>query len=190
MAKYVKYDPDTGAVISMVLCAELYLKMPDSAELPAGAWLVRDGDMVPAPELELAAPAEVTAGETFEIAAALPAHWPEPAPAKFHLVIDNGAECYPEQDKPPHEVGLQLGAAWDDRKANLRLGGSLGSQWAIPLFATAEIEQLPATRLAFAWVKTSGVPLILGQTNFFMEFDVCFYRSRFEFEVTRASSAG
>jgi len=25
--------------------------------------------------------------------------------------------------------------------------------------------------------------LILGQTNFFLEFDVCFYRSKQEFEV-------
>jgi hypothetical protein len=25
--------------------------------------------------------------------------------------------------------------------------------------------------------------LILGQTNFFMEFDVCFYRSHLEFEI-------
>jgi hypothetical protein len=60
---------------------------------------------------------------------------------------------------------------------------------AIPLFAMAEIGELPAVRLAFAWVRESGVPLILGQTNFFMEFDVCFYRSRLEFEVKPKSSA-
>ena len=28
-----------------------------------------------------------------------------------------------------------------------------------------------------------SLPLLLGQTNFFMEFDVHFYRSRLEFEV-------
>ena len=39
-------------------------------------------------------------------------------------------------------------------------------------------------RLAFAWIKASDVPVVLGQTNFFVEFDVSFYRSRFEFELT------
>jgi len=28
------------------------------------------------------------------------------------------------------------------------------------------------------------VPLILGQVNFFMEFDVCFYRSQLEFAIS------
>jgi len=38
-------------------------------------------------------------------------------------------------------------------------------------------------RLAFAWAKTDTVPLILGQVNFFLEFDVCLFRSRAVFEV-------
>jgi hypothetical protein len=46
-------------------------------------------------------------------------------------------------------------------------------------------------RLAFAWVKNNQVPLILGQTNFFLEFDICFYRSQLEFEIQpRSSSTG
>jgi len=53
----------------------------------------------------------------------------------------------------------------------------------------AEIGDLPVVKLAFAWIRTNDVPLILGQTNFFMEFDVCFYRSRLEFEVKPRSSA-
>lgn len=31
--------------------------------------------------------------------------------------------------------------------------------------------------------KTNNAPLILGQTNFFMEFEVCFYRFKLEFEL-------
>jgi hypothetical protein len=46
-----------------------------------------------------------------------------------------------------------------------------------------EIGDFAPVRLAFAWVKTNQVPLILGQTNFFMEFDICFYRSTLEFEI-------
>ena len=40
-----------------------------------------------------------------------------------------------------------------------------------------------ATLLAFAWARAENIPVILGQTNFFMEFDVCFYRSKMEFDV-------
>ncbi|MCX7424946.1 MAG: hypothetical protein NTW96_04870 [Planctomycetia bacterium] len=95
-------------------------------------------------------------------------------------LVDSGATV----NVLPYEVGTQLGEVWDDRKANIRLAGALGSEPAIPLFAMAQIGDLPLVRLAFAWVKRSDVPLILGQTNFFMEFDLCFYRSRLEFEVT------
>jgi hypothetical protein len=40
-----------------------------------------------------------------------------------------------------------------------------------------------AVKLAFAWTQAEYVPLLLEQTNFFMEFDVCFFRSRLMFEV-------
>ncbi|MDZ7414264.1 MAG: hypothetical protein ONB15_12130 [candidate division KSB1 bacterium] len=83
----------------------------------------------------------------------------------------------------PYEVGIRLGAIWDERKANLRLAGTLGNLNAMPLFVMAQVSQFAPVRLAFAWVKSNDVPLILGQTNFFMEFDICFYRSQLEFEV-------
>jgi hypothetical protein len=83
----------------------------------------------------------------------------------------------------PYEVGLRLGASWDEHKANIRPAGTLGNLNAIPLFVTAQVGQFAPVRLAFVWVQSNEVPLILGQTNFFMEFDVCFYRSQLEFEV-------
>lgn len=83
----------------------------------------------------------------------------------------------------PHEVGLQLGAVWEEQRANIRLAGSLGTQPAMPLFVSAEIGDFAPVRLAFAWTTSPHAPLILGQTNFFMEFDVCLYRSRLEFEI-------
>ena len=94
-------------------------------------------------------------------------------------MVDSGATV----NVMPYEIGTQLGAVWADQKANISLSGALGNEPAIPLFAMAQIGDLPPVRLAFAWVKRNDVPLILGQTNFFMEFDVCFYRSRLEFEV-------
>jgi len=83
----------------------------------------------------------------------------------------------------PYEVGVRLGAVWDDRQAILRLAGALGNANAMPLFVMAQVGEFEPVRLAFAWVKNNNAPVILGQTNFFMEFEVCFYRSKLEFEV-------
>jgi len=94
-------------------------------------------------------------------------------------LVDSGATV----NVLPFDVGVRLGATWNDRAAIVRLGGTLGNLNAMPLFVTAQIGGLTPVRLAFAWVKSDHTPLILGQTNFFMEYDICFYRSRLEFEV-------
>lgn len=94
-------------------------------------------------------------------------------------LVDSGATV----SVLPYEVGLRLGATWDERKANIRLAGNLGKQSAMPLFVMAKIGEYALVKLAFAWVKAANTPLILGQTNFFMEFDVHFYRSKLEFEI-------
>ncbi|NLX98465.1 MAG: hypothetical protein GXY83_20080 [Rhodopirellula sp.] len=99
-------------------------------------------------------------------------------------LVDSGATV----NVLPYDLGLQLGEVWDDRKASLRLSGSLGNRLGIPVFAVAEIGDLPAVTLAFAWTTMSRIPLILGQTNFFMEFDISFYRSKLEFEINPKGS--
>ena len=95
-------------------------------------------------------------------------------------MVDSGATV----SVLPYEAGIQLGLIWDDSKAIVRLAGSLGDEIAMPSFLMAEIGNLPIVKLAFAWIRTS----VLGQTNFFMEFDVSFYRSRLEFEIRPKSS--
>ena len=82
-----------------------------------------------------------------------------------------------------YQLGLQLGGIWDDRKAIIQLAGNLGNQTAMPFSAIAYVGEYPPVELVFAWIKNSNIPLILGQTNFFMQFDVFFYRSRLEFEI-------
>lgn len=66
----------------------------------------------------------------------------------------------------------------------LRLGGNLAAYEARILFVKILIEGCPSTELAFAWTRADNVPLLLGQTNFFMEFDVFFSRAGMYFEVT------
>ncbi|QQE65313.1 hypothetical protein GFS31_19990 [Leptolyngbya sp. BL0902] len=94
-------------------------------------------------------------------------------------LVDSGATI----NVMPYDLGLRLGATWDDSKAIIQLAGNLSAQPAIPFFAMVQVGDIAPTRLAFAWTKSQDAPLILGQTNFFMEFDVCFYRSKMEFEV-------
>ena len=84
----------------------------------------------------------------------------------------------------PYGLGLALGAAWPERAAApLRLGGNLAGYEAHALLLTARVADFAPVRLAFAWTRAERVPLILGQVSFFLEFDVCFFRSRQLFEV-------
>ncbi|MFO7033305.1 hypothetical protein B9T07_26755 [Limnospira fusiformis CCALA 023] len=94
-------------------------------------------------------------------------------------LVDSGATINVMQ----YNMGLQLGAIWADNKSMIQLTGNLGSQPALPLLAMAQIGDIAPIQLAFAWTKNINTPLILGQTNFLMEFDLCFYRSQMEFEV-------
>jgi hypothetical protein len=85
----------------------------------------------------------------------------------------------------PYDIGLQLGAIWERQTVRLPLAGNLAKVEARGLFLHIQIGDLEPVRLAFAWVLAKQVPLILGQTNFFREFDVCLQRSRNTIEITR-----
>jgi len=101
-------------------------------------------------------------------------------------LVDSGATV----SVLPYDLGIKLGGIWDDRRAIIQLTGNLSNQPAMPFAAITYIGEFPPAQLAFAWVKSPNVPLILGQTNFFLEFDVCFYRSKLEFEITPVSPSG
>ena len=85
----------------------------------------------------------------------------------------------------PYDIGLRLGAIWEEQTVRLPLAGNLARVEAKGLFVQVQIGNLESVRLAFAWAQADHVPLILGQTNFFREFDVCFQRSRSTIEITR-----
>jgi hypothetical protein len=85
----------------------------------------------------------------------------------------------------PYDIGLQLGAIWERQTVRLPLAGNLAKVEARGLFLHIQIGDLEPVRLAVSWVQASQVPLILGQTNFFREFDVCLQRSRNTIEITR-----
>jgi Aspartyl protease len=94
-------------------------------------------------------------------------------------LLDSGASV----NVLPYEMGIQLGAVWEQQTIRLPLAGNLAEAEARGVFVNVRVGNLEAVKLAFAWTKLSQVPLILGQTNFFREFDVCFQRSREAIEI-------
>lgn len=94
-------------------------------------------------------------------------------------LLDTGATV----NVMPYHIGLELGAIWEEGAVSLRLSGNLAQAEARPIIVAAAVGRFSPVRLAFAWTQAENVPLILGQVNFFMEFDVCFYRSQRYFEI-------
>jgi hypothetical protein len=94
-------------------------------------------------------------------------------------LLDTGASV----NVLPYRVGVQLGAVWDEQTTVVTLAGSLATIEARGLLISAQISDFSPVRLVFAWSLSDDVPLLLGRMNFFLEFDVCFYRSRLMFEI-------
>src|SRR5438874_1491536 len=94
-------------------------------------------------------------------------------------LVDSGAAI----NVLPYALGVQLGLDWEQQTRPVQLSGNLASVEAQVVVLSAVIGSFPPVRLAFAWAKTDAVSVILGQVNFFLEFDVCFFRSRGVFEV-------
>ena len=86
----------------------------------------------------------------------------------------------------PYGVGVRLGAVWETQTTRVTLAGNLAAQEARALIVHARVADFAPVRLVFAWTRVENVPLLLGQINFFDEFDICFHRSRREFDVEPA----
>jgi hypothetical protein len=85
----------------------------------------------------------------------------------------------------PYGLGLQLGAIWENQKLTLPLGGNLARFEAKAILVRANIDRFKSVDMVFAWTQDQNAPLILGQMNFFLLFDVCFYRAELAFDVTQ-----
>ena len=83
----------------------------------------------------------------------------------------------------PYEAGLELGLVWSEQIRSVQLTGNLARYEARGTILTGIVGQFEPVPLTFAWTRASGIPLLLGQVNFFAEFDVCFFRARAAFEV-------
>jgi hypothetical protein len=94
-------------------------------------------------------------------------------------LLDTGASV----NVLPYEIGTQLGFIWENETLSVMLAGNLARFEARAVVVDAQVSSFPIINLAFAWTQATNVPLILGQANFFFEFDVCFFRACSEFEI-------
>jgi|NOAtaT_7_FD_contig_31_50563_length_777_multi_6_in_0_out_0_2 hypothetical protein len=99
-------------------------------------------------------------------------------------LLDTGASV----NVLPYSVGCDLGAIWEEQNFSVQLAGNLATVEAKGLVLSAQIGDFQPVTLVFAWSQTDDVPILLGRMNFFLEFDVCFYRSRSLFELRPKSS--
>ena len=94
-------------------------------------------------------------------------------------LLDTGASV----NVLPYNVGVQLGAIWEEQRFSVTLAGNLASAETKGLLVLAKVGDFEPVQLAFAWTRVNNIPIILGRTNFFTEFDVCFYGSQLAFEL-------
>ena len=96
-------------------------------------------------------------------------------------LVDSGATM----NVLPYELGLELGATWEAQDIAVRLGGSFGGDEAKLLALNATVGAFESVELIFAWTQKPNTPLILGQVNFFREFNVFFFGGDLIFEVAK-----
>lgn len=97
-------------------------------------------------------------------------------------IVDSGASV----SVLPYRIGSALGAAWDELEDLGPLVGNLSSATSRALSVSANIlgiTGVTGVRLLFAWAESDSVPVLLGQIDFFMKFNVCIYRAQNYFEV-------
>ena len=99
-------------------------------------------------------------------------------------LLDTGASV----NVLPYSVGRDLGAIWEEQNFSVQLAGNLATVEAKGLVVSAQIGDFQPVTLVFAWSQTDDVPILLGRINFFLEFDVCFYRSISLFDLRLKSS--
>ena len=99
--------------------------------------------------------------------------------AHIHGLIDSGATV----NVLPYSLGIRLGAVWEAQTTLVKLTGNLATQEARALLAEARVGGFDPVKLVFAWTRSDSVPLLLGQVNFFEEFNVSFRRAQRVFEI-------
>lgn len=102
---------------------------------------------------------------------------------RVHGLLDSGATV----SVMPYGLGIRLGAVWETQTTVVKLTGNLANHDARALLVEASVADFAPVRLVFAWTRADNVPLLLGQVNFFEEFNISFRRAQRVFEIERAT---
>ncbi len=94
-------------------------------------------------------------------------------------LVDSGASV----SVLPYDIGLQLGLKWDEQKYPVDLTVLLQGTQAYGVVLKGKISDFSEVPLAFAWTRRNDIRLILGQLNFFQQFDVHFHGAENTFEI-------
>lgn len=101
-------------------------------------------------------------------------------------LVDSGAAL----NILPFDIGIALGLVWENQTFPIDIGGVLKGTQAYAVLLDAKIAEVQPTQLAFAWMNkpSSEVRPLLGQVNFFQEFDIHFYGNQQLFDVESKSN--
>ena len=102
----------------------------------------------------------------------------------FPALVDSGADI----NVIPHSLGLALGLSWADSRVGPTLTGKFANIETRLVVLTALVGNFPTVDLVFTWMAQDTGPVILGQMNFFREFNVCFFGDENVFELERVTS--
>jgi hypothetical protein len=94
-------------------------------------------------------------------------------------LVDSGADV----NVLPYLLGIDLGLVWTEQSTTVALSGNFSNYEARGVVLSAAVGEFPPVQLAFAWSKVERIPVILGQNNFFQEFDIGFFRSQNAFQI-------
>ena len=86
----------------------------------------------------------------------------------------------------PYDYGLALGMVWEEHVVELKLTGALAlyeARAASAWMRNVSLTGPEPVHLAVAWTRSEDAPVIFGQINFLVEFNVCIYRSQNYFDV-------
>jgi hypothetical protein len=77
---------------------------------------------------------------------------------EVRALLDTGANV----NVLPYEIGIQLGAFWENQTVTIPLSGNLARNEARGLVVSTAIAPFSPILLAFAWTESSDIPVILG----------------------------
>ena len=94
-------------------------------------------------------------------------------------LVDSGADV----NILPYSLGLAIGLQFDEHLPIEPPSGNLRRYEARRAEILCTVGMFDPVQLLFVWTTSPEAPLILGQLNFFLEFNVCLFRSKGMFEI-------